>query len=165
MPTQPGTPAWAKVRVNGLLLETYLEEYLPPGLTGRVSAEAEARMDLFEGALLGGTARVDALRALDIHQLDDEVEVRVRWDGARRTGFSVAKLGWHPELDHSTHPHSCQHTHSLWSDGNGFPEMVADWYKSNGYHFLALSDHNVLSQGERWMSTTEARTGPGFWKH
>src|SRR4051812_40680344 len=25
------------------------------------------------------------------------------------------------------------HTHSLWSDGNDFPEMIADWYKSNGY--------------------------------
>ena len=21
------------------------------------------------------------------------------------------------------------HTHSLWSDGNDFPEMIADWYK------------------------------------
>ena len=22
------------------------------------------------------------------------------------------------------------HTHSLWSDGNDFPEMIADWYRS-----------------------------------
>ena len=43
------------------------------------------------------------------------------------------------------------HTHSLWSDGNDFPEMIADWYKERGYDFLALSDHNVLSRGERWM--------------
>ncbi|MSU79235.1 MAG: hypothetical protein EXS16_14230 [Gemmataceae bacterium] len=43
------------------------------------------------------------------------------------------------------------HTHSLWSDGNDFPEMIADWYKSHGYHFLTLSDHNVLSEGERWI--------------
>jgi hypothetical protein len=43
------------------------------------------------------------------------------------------------------------HTHSLWSDGNDFPEMIADWYKGHGYHFLALSDHNILSEGERWM--------------
>jgi predicted metal-dependent phosphoesterase TrpH len=43
------------------------------------------------------------------------------------------------------------HTHSLWSDGNDFPEMIADWYRSHGYHFLALSDHNVLSEGTRWM--------------
>ena len=44
------------------------------------------------------------------------------------------------------------HTHSLWSDGNDFPEMICDWYKSRGYHFLTLSDHNILSQGEKWIS-------------
>ncbi|MGE3805041.1 MAG: hypothetical protein AB7K24_10250 [Gemmataceae bacterium] len=43
------------------------------------------------------------------------------------------------------------HTHSLWSDGDDFPEMIADWYKRNGYHFLALSDHNILSQGQKWI--------------
>ena len=42
-------------------------------------------------------------------------------------------------------------THTLWSDGNEFPEMVAVWYKEKGYDFLALSDHNLLSRGERWM--------------
>src|SRR5688500_9999739 len=43
------------------------------------------------------------------------------------------------------------HTHSLWSDGDDYPEMVADWYKKQGYHFLAISDHNVLQQGRRWL--------------
>ncbi len=43
------------------------------------------------------------------------------------------------------------HTHSLWSDGNDYPEMIADWYKAQGYNFLALSDHNVLQEGERWL--------------
>lgn len=43
------------------------------------------------------------------------------------------------------------HTHSLWSDGDDFPEMIADWYKRHGYDFLALSDHNILSEGERWL--------------
>ncbi|TWU51618.1 CehA/McbA family metallohydrolase domain-containing protein [Rubripirellula reticaptiva] len=43
------------------------------------------------------------------------------------------------------------HTHSLWSDGDQFPEMIADWYRERGYHFLALTDHNVLSEGMRWM--------------
>ena len=53
------------------------------------------------------------------------------------------------------------HTHSLWSDGNDFPEMIADWYRQRGYHFLALSDHNVLSEGPRWMklSDIESRNG------
>ena len=44
------------------------------------------------------------------------------------------------------------HTHSLWSDGNDFPDMIADWYRERGYHFLALSDHNILSAVEKWVS-------------
>ena len=53
------------------------------------------------------------------------------------------------------------HTHTLWSDGNDFPEMVAKWYGDNGYNFLALTDHNVLSKGEKWMSlaSIEKRSG------
>jgi hypothetical protein len=43
------------------------------------------------------------------------------------------------------------HTHSLWSDGDQFPEVIVDWYARNGYQFLALSDHNVLLRGERWI--------------
>lgn len=43
------------------------------------------------------------------------------------------------------------HTHSLWSDGNDYPEMICDWYVQNGYDFLGLSDHNILSRGERWI--------------
>ena len=42
------------------------------------------------------------------------------------------------------------HTHSLWSDGDDYPEMIAKWYKDNGYQFLALSDHNVFQAGPRW---------------
>ncbi len=53
------------------------------------------------------------------------------------------------------------HTHSLWSDGDDFPEMIAEWYRTNGYNFLALSDHNVLSRGRRYMklSQIEGRGG------
>ena len=43
------------------------------------------------------------------------------------------------------------HTHTLWSDGNDFPEMIVAWYQERGYDFLALSDHNILSRGEKWM--------------
>ena len=46
------------------------------------------------------------------------------------------------------------HTHTFWSDGDDFPESITDWYKTNGYHFLALSDHNVMQKGERWLSVT-----------
>jgi hypothetical protein len=47
------------------------------------------------------------------------------------------------------------HTHSLWSDGDDFPEMIAAWYLEHGYNFLALSDHNILSTGVRWMPLSE----------
>jgi hypothetical protein len=43
------------------------------------------------------------------------------------------------------------HTHSVWSDGNDFPEMITDWYVKHGYQFLAISDHNVLQAKEVWM--------------
>lgn len=49
------------------------------------------------------------------------------------------------------------HTHTLWSDGNDFPEMVAEWYRTNGYNFLALSDHNVLSEGVRWHDISRVK--------
>lgn len=49
------------------------------------------------------------------------------------------------------------HTHTLWSDGDDFPENVTEWYRTNGYHFLALSDHNVLSQGQRWIDLETVR--------
>jgi len=54
------------------------------------------------------------------------------------------------------------HTHSFWSDGDDFPEMIAEWYRTHGYHFLALSDHNVLAEGLRWLSLAEVekRAGP-----
>ncbi|MCU0781991.1 MAG: hypothetical protein MUF04_12945, partial [Akkermansiaceae bacterium] len=53
------------------------------------------------------------------------------------------------------------HTHSLWSDGNGFPEMVADWYKNEGYHFLGFSEHNLLQTGDKWRTVTSVNTSAG----
>lgn len=47
------------------------------------------------------------------------------------------------------------HTHSLWSDGDEFPEMIASWYAERDYNFLALTDHNVLSDGMRWMKLAD----------
>jgi hypothetical protein len=37
--------------------------------------------------------------------------------------------------------------------------MIADWYKTHGYHFLALSDHNILSDHERWISIAKSKGG------
>jgi hypothetical protein len=51
------------------------------------------------------------------------------------------------------------HTHSLWSDGDDYPEMIADWYKRNGYQFLCLSEHNLMADGVKWIDSesTELR--------
>ncbi|WP_138990188.1 histidinol-phosphatase [Larkinella sp. C7] len=48
------------------------------------------------------------------------------------------------------------HTHSLWSDGDDYPEMIMDWYKANGYHFIGLSDHNTFQEGEKWIKVPRA---------
>src|SRR5579862_4346545 len=50
------------------------------------------------------------------------------------------------------------HTHSLWSDGDDYPEMIVDWYKQHGYEFLTLSDHNVMLTAEKWI---DAQTNKG----
>ena len=43
------------------------------------------------------------------------------------------------------------HTHSLWTDGTEFPEMIAAWYREHGYNFVAFTEHDMLQQGERWV--------------
>jgi histidinol phosphatase-like PHP family hydrolase len=45
------------------------------------------------------------------------------------------------------------HVHSTASDGKLTPDQVIDWHRRRGYHFLALTDHGVLS---------EARTKPNY---
>lgn len=47
------------------------------------------------------------------------------------------------------------HTHSYWSDGDEFPEVILDWYKSEGYQFIALSDHNTVATEEKWITISE----------
>ncbi|ADB39520.1 histidinol-phosphatase [Spirosoma linguale] len=44
------------------------------------------------------------------------------------------------------------HTHSLWSDGDDYPEMIMDWYKANGYQFVGLSDHNIIQDVDKWVN-------------
>lgn len=54
------------------------------------------------------------------------------------------------------------HTHSFWSDGNDFPEMICEWYRVRDYNFLALTEHNVLAEGLKWkkIADVEKRGGP-----
>src|SRR5687768_8274236 len=54
------------------------------------------------------------------------------------------------------------HTHSLWSDGDDFPERIALWYRERGYQFLAISDHNTVQEGDKWVSYADLyRRGAG----
>lgn len=50
------------------------------------------------------------------------------------------------------------HTHTTLSDGGSSPEHTIAWYRSHGYQFLALTDHNKLSKPARYASLQE----PGF---
>ena len=36
------------------------------------------------------------------------------------------------------------HAHTIESDGDSPPEVVAQWYRDHGYNFLVITDHNVL---------------------
>ena len=51
------------------------------------------------------------------------------------------------------------HTHSYWSDGDDFPENIVKWYKDHGYHFLAMSEHNIFAEGEKWINLRKRRHG------
>ena len=51
------------------------------------------------------------------------------------------------------------HTHSLWTDGADFPEMIAQWYKDHGYNFLAITEHDMLQAGEKWVDITAKDEG------
>lgn len=51
------------------------------------------------------------------------------------------------------------HTHSYWSDGNDFLEMIALWYRDRGYHFLSFTDHNTLAKSERWVDVGKVKGG------
>lgn len=49
------------------------------------------------------------------------------------------------------------HTHSLWSDGNDYPEMIVDYYARRDYQFLMMSDHNILGIGQKWVGGKKVR--------
>jgi hypothetical protein len=53
------------------------------------------------------------------------------------------------------------HTHSLWSDGEDFPEMIAAWYRERGYHFVVFTEHDRLQEGgDFWVDI--AAEDPGW---
>lgn len=61
----------------------------------------------------------------------------------------------------SSDPASCKwykgnlHTHTLRTDGQAFPDEAILLYKKFGYNFLALTDHNVVHEEERWIKASK----------
>lgn len=62
------------------------------------------------------------------------------------TGSAMAAPQWYKGVTH---------VHSLWSDGDAAPEMIADWYVNHGYQFLCFSEHNSFQEGERYAAVGE----------
>jgi hypothetical protein len=52
------------------------------------------------------------------------------------------------------------HTHSMWSDGDDYLEMVGLWYKDHGYDFLCFTDHNRLATSQRWVKVDQNGSPP-----
>ena len=57
------------------------------------------------------------------------------------------------------------HTHTLWSDGDDYPEMVVNWYREHDYDFLSITDHNRMLEGDRWVNTTNRGGGVALKKY
>ncbi len=51
------------------------------------------------------------------------------------------------------------HTHSLWSDGDDYPEQVAAWYQERKYQFVVFTDHDVVANRERWIDIEKSKGG------
>ncbi|MFN7139529.1 MAG: hypothetical protein ACK4UN_09330 [Limisphaerales bacterium] len=43
--------------------------------------------------------------------------------------------------------------------------MIIEWYKTNGYHFLTLSDHNTIAEGTKWIGITNESRKTAFNKY
>ena len=48
------------------------------------------------------------------------------------------------------------HAHTALSDGDSPPEVVVRWYRSHGYDFLVLSDHNVFADPKSMRALTDS---------
>lgn len=62
------------------------------------------------------------------------------------------------EIDVSDFQKGNVHTHSSVSDGDVDPPVVYRWYEDHGYAFVALTDHNVLVDPQRY----EERADPSL---
>jgi hypothetical protein len=64
----------------------------------------------------------------------------------------LGPLRFADEIDVSTFQKGNIHTHTNLSDGDQPPEQVYAWYRERGYSFLAVTDHNNLTEPSRFAS-------------
>ncbi len=50
------------------------------------------------------------------------------------------------------------HSNSYWSDRDEFPEIIKEWYKNEGFDFVALSDHKIIAADENWKTLPKDST-------
>jgi hypothetical protein len=94
---------------------------------------------------LRGIAAADWQPATELFYIDVRRRLAVRPDSPA----SEADGWWKGNL----------HTHSLWSDGGEFPEVIAEWYRDHGYHFVAFTEHDILQAGEMWVDINAPDAG------
>jgi hypothetical protein len=87
--------------------------------------------------------------------------IRVEWRRHPSTGPEKVALRA-PQRER--HPHFARsfvasaflrgniHTHTTLSDGSSTPDRTVLWYASHGYRFLALTDHNLLSDPSHYST-------------
>jgi hypothetical protein len=101
------------------------------------------------------TVLISALGLLSGMGFGAEVEPRLRHAAPHGSGAHVHFLR---SFDVSRFQKGNVHTHTTLSDGGSSPEQTIAWYRSHGYQFLALTDHNILSRPAHYASLEE----PGF---
>ncbi|CAN5685370.1 hypothetical protein BH23GEM9_BH23GEM9_13930 [soil metagenome] len=97
------------------------------------------------GRAAAGRRRGLRAAALRIPLVAGVLAVSCNWSSCasqRTDGGTSAELHWF---------RGNMHTHSLWSDGADYPEMIASWYRDAGYNFLVVTEHNRLQEGEMWV--------------
>ncbi|HEX6252203.1 MAG TPA: CehA/McbA family metallohydrolase [Gemmatimonadaceae bacterium] len=68
---------------------------------------------------------------------DEPLEPAVSHDASPSARFEATDFGSGRWFKGNTH------AHTLESDGDSPPEVVVTWYRTHGYNFLVISDHNV----------------------
>jgi hypothetical protein len=71
---------------------------------------------------------------------------------AKGAAARIAGRRFIDELDVKVFQRGNIHTHSLESDGKSPPRDVYEWYKNHGYNFLAMTDHNTLTEPKRFKA-------------